>query len=331
MKAVLCKAYGPPESLVIEDVPSPKADAGQIVISVKAAGVNFPDLLVIQNKYQFKPPLPFSPGGEVAGIVKEVGAGVTNVKVGDRVLASTGFGGFAEEVAAPAARCFQFPQNMDFVTASAFVMTYGTSHHALKDRAKLKQGETLLVLGAAGGVGLAAVEIGKVMGARVIAACSSQEKVDLCISRGADGGVVYPTGNLDRDAQKKLADDFKKVLGGDGADVIYDGVGGAYAEPALRSIAWEGRYLVVGFPAGIPSLPLNLTLLKGCQIVGVFWGAFTARDPKGNQANLNELMDWVRDGKLKPYVSKTYKFNEAAQALNDMDARKVMGKIVLVP
>jgi NADPH2:quinone reductase len=263
--------------------------------------------------------------------VKEVGAGVTNVKVGDRVLASTGFGGFAEEVLAPAARCIQFPQNMDFVTASAFVMTYGTSHHALKDRAKLKKGETLLVLGAAGGVGLAAVEIGKVMGARVIAACSSQEKVDLCISRGADGGVVYPTGNLDRDAQKKLADDFKKVLGGDGADVIYDGVGGGYAEPALRSIAWEGRYLVVGFPAGIPSLPLNLTLLKGCQIVGVFWGAFTARDPKGNQANLNELMDWVRDGKLKPYVSKTYKFTEVAQALNDMDARKVMGKIVLTP
>jgi NADPH2:quinone reductase len=331
MKAVLCKAYGPPESLVIEDVPSPKAEAGQVVISVKAAGVNFPDLLVIQNKYQFKPPLPFSPGGEVAGIVKEVGAGVTNVKVGDRVLASTGFGGFAEEVLAPAARCIQFPQNMDFVTASAFVMTYGTSHHALKDRAKLKQGETLLVLGAAGGVGLAAVEIGKVLGARVIAACSSQEKVDLCISRGADGGVVYPTGNLDRDAQKKLAEDFKKVLGGDGADVIYDGVGGGYAEPALRSIAWEGRYLVVGFPAGIPSLPLNLTLLKGCQIVGVFWGAFTARDPKGNQANLNELMEWVRDGKLKPYVSKTYKFTEASQALNDMDARKVMGKIVLVP
>jgi NADPH2:quinone reductase len=331
MKAVLCKAYGPPESLVIEDVPSPKAEAGQVVISVKAAGVNFPDLLVIQNKYQFKPPLPFSPGGEVAGIVKEVGAGVTNVKVGDRVLASTGFGGFAEEVLAPAARCIQFPQNMDFVTASAFVMTYGTSHHALKDRAKLKQGETLLVLGAAGGVGLAAVEIGKVLGARVIAACSSQEKVDLCISRGADGGVVYPTGNLDRDAQKKLAEDFKKVLGGDGADVIYDGVGGGYTEPALRSIAWEGRYLVVGFPAGIPSIPLNLTLLKGCQIVGVFWGAFTARDPKGNQANLNELMEWVRDGKLKPYVSKTYKFTEAAQALNDMDARKVMGKIVLVP
>lgn len=331
MKAVLCKAYGPPDSLVLEEAPSPKPDQGQVVISVKAAGVNFPDLLMIQNKYQFRPPLPFSPGGEVAGIVKELGAGVTNVKVGDRVIASTGFGGYAEETLAPAARCIPFPGNMDFVEASAFVMTYGTSHHALKDRANLKPGETLLVLGAAGGVGLAAVEIGKVMGARVIAAASSQEKVDLCIKRGADAGVVYPSGPLDREAQKKLAEDFKKVLGADGAHVIYDGVGGDYAEPALRSIAWEGRYLVVGFPAGIPSLPLNLTLLKGCQIVGVFWGAFTARDPKRNQANLKELMDWVGAGKLKVYVSKTYKFSEAAQALKDMDARKVMGKIVLVP
>ena len=331
MKAVLCKAYGPPDSLVLEDVPSPKPESGQVVISVKAAGVNFPDLLMIQNKYQFRPALPFSPGGEVAGIVKELGAGVTNVKVGDRVIASTGFGGYAEETVAPAARCIQFPTNMDFVEASAFVMTYGTSHHALKDRANLKAGETLLVLGAAGGVGLAAVEIGKVMGARVVAAASSQEKIDLCIKRGADAGVVYPAGPLDRDGQKKLADDFKKVLGADGAHVIYDGVGGDYAEPALRSIAWEGRYLVVGFPAGIPSLPLNLTLLKGCQIVGVFWGAFTARDPKRNQANLTELMDWVRDEKLKVYVSKTYKFSEAAQALKDMDARKVLGKIALTP
>lgn len=331
MKAVLCKAYGPPESLVLEDAPSPKPDNGQVVISVKAAGVNFPDLLMIQNKYQFRPPLPFSPGGEVAGVVKELGAGVTNVKVGDHVIASTGFGGYAEEVAAPAARCIAFPTNMGFVEASAFVMTYGTSHHALQDRAHLKAGETLLVLGAAGGVGIAAVEIGKVLGARVVAAASSQDKVDFCIKRGADAGVVYPTGPLDRDAQKKLAEDFKKVLGSDGAHVIYDGVGGDYAEPALRSIAWEGRYLVVGFPAGIPSLPLNLTLLKGCQIVGVFWGAFTARDPKKNQENLTELMHWVRDGKLKPHVSKIYPFSKAADALNDMAARKVLGKIVLTP
>ena len=331
MKAVLCKAYGPPESLVLEETASLRPAEGQVVIAVKAAGVNFPDLLMIQNKYQFRPPLPFSPGGEVAGTVKELGANVANVKVGDRVIASTGFGGFAEEALAPAARCIAFPANMDFVEASAFVMTYGTSHHALKDRADLKAGETLLVLGAAGGVGLAAVEIGKVMGARVVAAASKQEKVDLCIKRGADAGIVYPTGALDRDAQKKLTDDFKKVLGGDGAHVIYDGVGGDYAEPALRSIAWEGRYLVVGFPAGIPSIPLNLTLLKGCQIVGVFWGAFTAREPRRNQENLAELMAWVSEGKLKPYVSKSYPFSKAAEALNEMAARRVMGKIVLIP
>ena len=331
MKAVLCKSYGPPESLVLEETASLRPAEGQVVIAVKAAGVNFPDLLMIQNKYQFRPPLPFSPGGEVAGTVKELGANVANVKVGDRVIASTGFGGFAEEALAPAARCIAFPSNMDFIEASAFVMTYGTSHHALKDRANLKAGETLLVLGAAGGVGLAAVEIGKVMGARVVAAASTQEKIDLCIKRGADAGIVYPTGALDRDAQKKLTDDFKKVLGGDGAHVIYDGVGGDYAEPALRSIAWEGRYLVVGFPAGIPSIPLNLTLLKGCQIVGVFWGAFTAREPRRNQENLAELMAWVSEGKLKPYVSKSYPFSKAAEALNEMAARRVMGKIVLIP
>ena len=330
MKAVLCKQYGPPDSLVIEDLPSPKPGDGQVLISVKAAGVNYPDVLIIQNKYQFRPPLPFSPGGEVAGVVKEIGPGVTNVRVGDRVIGSTGWGGFAEEALAPAARCIPFPANMDFAEASAFVMTYGTSHHALKDRARIRPGETLLVLGAAGGVGLSAVELGKLMGARVIAAASSQEKIDVCLKHGAEAGIVYPAGPLDRDGQKKLSDDFKKVLGNDGANVIYDGVGGTYAEPALRSIAWEGRYLVIGFPAGIPSIPLNLTLLKGCQIVGVFWGAFTAREPKQNQANLHELMSWVRDGKLKPYVSKRYPLAHAAQALNDLEARKVTGKVVLM-
>ncbi len=330
MKAMLCKQYGPPESLVLEDVPSPKPAEGQVLISVKAAGVNFPDVLIIQNKYQFRPPLPFAPGGEVAGVVKELGPGVTNVKVGDRVIGSTGWGGFAEEAVAPAARCIPFPSNIDFVQASAFVMTYGTSHHALKDRAQIKPGESLLVLGAAGGVGLAAVEIGKILGARVIAAASTQDKVDLCLKHGADAGVVYPEGPLDRDAQKKLSEEFKKAVGAEGANVIYDGVGGDYAEPALRSIAWEGRYLVVGFPAGIPAIPLNLTLLKGCQIVGVFWGAFTAREPKRNQANLAELMSWVQEGKLKPYVSKTYPLAKAADALNDIAARRAKGKIVLV-
>lgn len=329
MKAILCKEYGPPETLAIEEVPSPKPGKGQVVISVKAAGVNYPDVLIIQNKYQFRPPLPFSPGGEVAGLVKEVGEGVTLVKPGDRVIGSVGWGGFAQEVVCDQARCIPIPDELDLVSASAFMLTYGTSHYALKNRGGLKKGETLLVLGAAGGVGLAAVELGVLMGARVIAAASSQEKVDLCIAHGAAGGVVYPEGPLDRDAQKKLSEDFKAALGGDGANVIYDAVGGTYAEPALRSIAWEGRYLVIGFPAGIPSIPLNLTLLKGCQIIGVFWGAFTARDPKGNQENIAELMGWAKTGALKPYVSKTYPMAKAAEALNDMAARKVKGKIAL--
>ncbi|HAJ47727.1 MAG TPA: NADPH:quinone oxidoreductase [Alphaproteobacteria bacterium] len=333
MKAVLCKAYGPPDSLVYEDVPSPVPGKGQVVISVKAAGVNFPDVLIIQNKYQFKPPLPFSPGGEVAGVIKALGEGVTNVKVGDPVIGSIGWGGYSEEVLCDAGRLIPLPQGIDFVHASAFVLTYGTSAHALKDRAMLKAGESLLVLGAAGGVGLAAVEIGKVMGAKVYAAVSSPEKLEVAKAHGAVGGLVYPSGPLDRDAQKKLSEDFKALVGGDGFNVIYDPVGGDYAEPALRAIGWEGRYLVVGFAASdqIPKVPLNLALLKGCQIVGVFWGAFTAREPQRNKANLAELMAWYQDGKIKPLVSKTYPMARAAEALNDMAARKVQGKVVLVP
>ncbi len=331
MRAVLCKDYGPPDSLVVEDLPSPKPGKGQAVLSVKACGVNFPDVLIIQNKYQFKPPLPFSPGGEVAGIVKEVGEGVTAVKPGDRVIGSTGWGGFAEEVAVDAARCIPIPDGMDFTTASAFVMTYGTSHHALKDRAQLKPGETLLVLGAAGGVGLAAVELGKAMGAKVVAAVSSPDKEEVCRQHGADVTLVYPRNPLDRDAQKKLSDDLKKACGGEGADVIYDPVGDDYAEPALRAIGWEGRYLVVGFAAGqIPKIPLNLALLKNCQIVGVFWGAFTAREPKRNQANLAELMELFRSGKIKPHVSATFPLERANEALNLMADRGVKGKVVLV-
>lgn len=330
MRAVLCKEYGPPESLVVEELPSPKPGKGQVVLSVKACGVNFPDVLIIQNKYQFKPPLPFSPGGEVAGIVKELGEGVTNVKVGDRVIGSTGWGGYAEEVAVDAPRLIPIPDEMDFTTASAFVMTYGTSHHALKDRAHIKPGETLLVMGAAGGVGLAAVELGKAMGATVIAAASSQEKVDVCLAHGADKGLVYPSGALTRDDQKKFGDQLKALFGDKGVDVIYDPVGDAYAEPALRSIAWEGRYLVVGFAAGeIPKIPLNLALLKGCQIVGVFWGAFVARNPKANQENLKELMGLFASGKIKPHVSATYPLEKAADALNAMANREVKGKVVL--
>ncbi|MGB9150390.1 MAG: NADPH:quinone oxidoreductase family protein [Burkholderiales bacterium] len=323
MKAMLCKQFGPPESLVLEEVPALKADKDKVVIDVKACGVNFPDTLIIQNKYQFKPELPFSPGGEVAGVVKQVGEGVTSVKVGDRVIAFTGWGGFAEEVVTDAARLIPIPDGMDFPTASAFVMTYGTSHHALKDRAQILPGETLLVLGAAGGVGLAAVELGKIMGARVIAAASTDEKLAVCKQHGADEMINY--------SSQDLRERIKEITGGKGVDVIYDAVGGPYTEPALRSMAWKGRLLVVGFAAGdIPKIPLNLTLLKGCSIVGVFWGDFTKREPKNNAASLRELGMWFMQGKLKPHISATYPLARAADALNDMMNRKVMGKVVLV-
>ncbi|MGB8339669.1 MAG: NADPH:quinone oxidoreductase family protein [Burkholderiales bacterium] len=324
MKAMLCKQFGPPESLVLEDVPALKADKDKVVIDVKACGVNFPDTLIIQNKYQFKPELPFSPGGEVAGVVKQIGEGVTNVKVGDRVIAFTGWGGFAEEVVTDAARLIPIPDGMDFPTASAFVMTYGTSHHALKDRANIQPGETLLVLGAAGGVGLAAVELGKIMGAKVIAAASTEDKLAVCKQHGADELINYAT--------QDLRERIKEITGGKGIDVIYDAVGGTYTEAALRSMAWKGRLLVVGFAAGdIPKIPLNLTLLKGCSIVGVFWGDFTKREPKNNAASLRELGMWFMQGKLKPHISATYPLARAADALNDMMNRKVMGKVVLVP
>lgn len=323
MKAVLCKAYGPPESLVIEDVESPKPGRGQVVISVKACGVNFPDVLIIQGKYQFKPALPFSPGSEVSGIVKAVGEDVERVKVGDRVIAFTGWGGFAGEVAADARKLIPIPDSIDFSTAAAFTLVYGTAHYALKDRAQLKPGETLLVLGASGGVGLAAVEIGKVMGAQVIAAASSDEKLAVCKQHGADEIINYSTEDL-RERVKVLTE-------GNGVDVVFDPVGSNYSEPALRSIAWNGRFLVIGFAAGdIPRIPLNLPLLKGCSIVGVFWGSFTEREPKRNQEHLQELLRWLAAGKLKPHISATYPLERAAEALNAMMNRNVKGKVVLV-
>lgn len=329
MKAMLCTEYGPPEKLRLTEVPALTPGAGEIVIGVRAAGVNFPDVLIIQNKYQFKPPLPFAPGGEVAGVVTAVGEGVTRVKPGDRVIGSTGWGGYAEEVCIAENRAIPIPADMPFDVAAAFVLTYGTSHHALKDRAALKPGETLLVLGAAGGVGLAAVEIGKAMGAKVVAAVSSPDKAAVCKEHGADVTFVYPKNPLDRDAQKKLSEDLKTACGG-GADVIYDPVGDDYAEPALRAINWEGRYLVVGFAAGeIPKVPLNLTLLKGCQIVGVFWGAFTAREPKRNQDNLAELLTWFRAGKVKPHISNRYPLARAAEAINELAQRRATGKVVI--
>ncbi|MBU1374662.1 MAG: NADPH:quinone oxidoreductase family protein [Alphaproteobacteria bacterium] len=330
MKALLSKAVGGPETLVLEDVASPEAKPGQAVVSVKAIGVNFPDVLIIEDKYQFKPERPFSPGGEISGVVKSVGEGVTHVKPGDRVLGNTGWGGMAEELALDASRLVKIPDSMPFDDAAAFIMTYGTSWHALKDRANLQAGQSMLVLGAAGGVGLAAVELGKAMGANVIAAASSQEKVDLCLSRGATSGVVYPKGPFDKEGQKALGALFKDATGPNGADVIYDGIGDAYAEPALRSIAWEGKYLVVGFAAGeIPKIPLNLALLKGCEIVGVFWGAWVAKNPKRHQESVAELMQMYADGKIKPHVSETFALADAAKAIAHLASRKAMGKVVV--
>ena len=330
MRAVLSKVTGGPETLVVEDIPAPEAKPGHAVISVKAVGVNFPDVLMIEDKYQSKPPRPFSPGGELSGVVKAIGEGVTNVKVGDRILANTGSGGMAEEVLLPANRLWHIPDAMPHDIAAAFILTYGTSWHALKDRAHLKAGETLLVLGAAGGVGLAAVELGKAMGARVIAACSSQEKVDLAIKHGADAGVVYGRGPFDRDGQKALGALFKEAGGAEGFNVIYDAIGGDYAEPALRSIAWEGRYLVVGFAAGdIPKIPLNLALLKGCDIVGVFWGTWAARNPELFSASIDELLELYAQGKVKPHVSERFPLERGADAIAHLGSRKAMGKVVV--
>ena len=328
MKAVLSKEVGGPETLVVEDVPMPEAGKNQVLIEVKACGVNFPDVLMIQDLYQFKPPRPFSPGGEVAGIVKAVGEGVTHVKPGDRVLGSTGSGGMAEYAVAAAHGVMKIPDSMPFDEASAFILTYGTSYYALKDRADPKPGETLLVLGAAGGVGIAAVELGKAMGLTVIAACSTQEKVDFCLSKGADKGLIYPTGSLDRAQQKQLSEDIKEA-GGGGVDIIYDAVGGDYAEPSVRAMNWEGRYLVIGFPAGIPKIPLNLTLLKSCDIRGVFWGAAVARDPKAHAQNCAEMFKLYAEGKIRPHISNSYPLEKSADAIRELMDRKAMGKVVV--
>ena len=322
MKAVLCKAYGPPESLVVEELASPEPGPGEAVVTVKAASVNFPDVLIIQNKYQVKPPLPFSPGSEAAGVVKAVGDDVTDVKPGDRVMAFTTFGAFAEEVKTEARRLLPLPPGMDFTTAAAFGLTYATSDHALRDRGQLAAGETLLVLGAAGGVGLAAIEIGKALGARVIACASTDGKLAVCRAHGADATINY--------AAEDLRERVKALTNARGADVVCDPVGGEFTEPALRSIAWRGRLLVVGFAAGgIPKIPLNLTLLKGCSIVGVFWGDFTRREPEGFAEEIRQLTAWYRDGKLKPHVSLTFPLERAADALTLMANRQVTGKVVV--
>jgi NADPH:quinone reductase len=322
MKAILCKSYGPPESLILEEIASPVPGPGEAVVSVKAASVNFPDVLIIENKYQLKPPLPFSPGSELAGVVKAVGEGVTDFTPGDRVMAITGYGAFAEEVKTEARRMVAIPSGMDFATAAAFGLTYATSEHALVDRGALRAGETLLVLGAAGGVGLAAIEIGKILGARVIACASTDDKLAVCRAHGADETINYAT--------EDLRERIKALTGGNGPGVVYDPVGGAYTELALRSIAWRGRLLVVGFAAGeIPKIPLNLTLLKGCSIVGVFWGDWARREPQHFAEAMARLGRWYADGRLKPHISATFPLERAADALVLMASRKVTGKVVL--
>ncbi len=323
MRAVVCKAWGPPDTLSVEEVPDPTAGPGEVVIDVKSASLNFPDILIIQNQYQFKPTLPFTPGNEVGGVVSQVGEGVSEVEPGDRVLSMLGVGAFAEKAKCAAGSAVKIPDSMSFDEAASLLLTYGTSHYALKDRAALQPGETLLVLGAAGGVGLSAVELGKVMGARVIAAASSDEKLAVCKEKGADELINY--------SREDLKDRVKELTSGLGAEVVYDPVGGELAEQALRATAWEGRFLVIGFAAGIPKIPLNLVLLKSCQVVGVFWGAFTGRFPEQNRANTEDLLAWCDSGRIKPHVSARYPLDDVAKAMKDMEDRKVTGKVVLIP
>ncbi len=324
MKAVFCKSFGPIENLIIEETLSLRPTKGEVIINVKACGLNFPDTLIIQGKYQFKPDFPFSPGGEISGTIKAVGEGVTHLNIGDNVMYGAFFGGFAEEVKAKARNVFKMPPTMDFITAASSMLTYGTSYHALVNRAKLQQGETLLVLGAAGGVGTAAIQIAKVLGATIIAAASTDEKLGFCKENGADFTINYTTENL--------KDKVKELTNGKGVDVIYDPVGDKYAEPALRTIAWKGRYLVVGFAAGeIPKIPLNLVLLKGCQIVGVFWGAFVKNEPQQNTENLTTIVKWFAQGKLKTKIHREYPLEKVIDAMNAMTNKEVKGKIVLIP
>lgn len=321
MKAVVCSEFGPIENLTIEERPDPQPGPGEVVIAIKAAGVNFPDGLMVRGDYQVKPPRPFTPGTEVAGIVSAVGADVGSFKPGDRVVSLCGMNGFAEKVAVDAERVLPIPDSMDFAAAGGMMLVYGTSLHALQNKAKLKPGETLLVLGAAGGVGLAAVELGVAMGARVIAAASSDEKCALAKAHGADSTINYGTADL--------KSELKRLIPG-GVDVVYDPVGGPYAEAAIRGMGWGGRYLVVGFAHGeIPKLPLNLLLLNEREAIGVFWGAWTQRDPAGHAANITRLMQWFAEGKIRPHVGARYPLAQARDALNDVMQRRARGKVII--
>ena len=329
MKAVLSKEVGGPDTLVVEDLDSPTPGKGEVLIDVAACAINFPDSLIIKDMYQMKPPRPFSPGGEISGTVAALGEGVSGWQVGDRVIAGIGAGGLREQVVVPAARLFKVPEDIDLVQASALLMTYGTTIHGLKDRGDIKAGDTVLVLGAAGGVGLSAVELAKAYGARVVAAVSTEEKGEVAKKAGADEVVIYPRAPFDKDQSKAVAQQFKDAVGPNGADIVYDIVGGDYSEPALRSIAWEGRFLVIGFPAGIAKMPLNLTLLKSCDIRGVFWGAFTAREPEKNAANIAELFQLWQDGKIAPLISETYPLDKAHEAIAKLESRSAIGKLVV--
>ena len=322
MKAIICNNFGLPKTLEYKEIETPKPKEGEILITVKACSVNFPDTLIIQGKYQFRPEFPFSPGSDVAGIVEQVGENVPHFKVGDEVVGFIPFGGFAEKAIVKAKDCFPKPKGMSMVNASAFLLAYGTSYHALKDRAQLKEGETVLILGASGGVGLTALELSKLMGAKVIAAASSREKLELCKQFGADEVINY--------TEESVKDKVKELTNGKGVDVIYDPVGGHFSELALRAIAWRGRHLVIGFANGeIPKIPINLTLLKGASIVGVFWGAFAQKEPKKSLENIQQLLTWFVKGDVKPHIDKTYSLQDAPNALEDMMQRKVKGKIVI--
>ena len=329
MKALLSLEPGGPESLRVEDVAEPVPGPVELLVRVRACAINYPDVLIIEDKYQLKPPRPFAPGGEIAGEILATGEGVGGWSPGDRVIAALGFGGLAEQVVMPGQRAIALPPERSFEEGSALLMTYATAIHALVDRGRLQAGQTLLVLGAAGGVGIAAVEIGKALGARVIAAVSSAEKAAVAREAGADATIIYPAGPFDRDGQKALAGLFKEAVGPAGADVSLDPVGGDYSEAALRSIAWEGRFLVVGFPAGIAKLPLNLTLLKSCDVCGVFWGGFVARQPKRNADHVERLFRWWGEDKIAPKISATYPLERAGEAIAALRDRRAVGKLVV--
>jgi NADPH2:quinone reductase len=329
MKALLSKASGGPDTLSLDELPDPTPGRGQVLVAVKACAVNYPDVLIIEDKYQFKPQRPFAPGGEIAGVVEAVGEGVDAFAPGDRVIAVIGHGGMAEQVVVDASRLYPLPEGRSFEEGAALLLTYATTIHALLDRGRLREGQTLLVLGAAGGVGLAAIELGKAFGATVVAAVSSEEKAEAARAAGADRTLVYPRAPFDKDQSKALAEAFKAAVGSAGADVVYDPVGGDYAEPALRAIGWEGRYLVVGFPAGIPRLPLNLTLLKSCDVCGVFWGAFAARDPQANQAHVERLFRLWAEGRIAPRVTETFALEDGGRAIAKMASRQAIGKLVV--